>query len=74
MSGNPPKPEWNPSDNVFEIDSYEPDYANECCNCGQIPCVTAVNNGEVVYQFDMCGPCTFLTAKALDPAWWNGNE
>lgn len=62
------------SDDTFEIDSYEPDYEMECDNCGQTPCVTAVLKGKVVHHFGMCGPCTFLTALALDPEWWNGDE
>ena len=56
------------------IDSYEPDYDCECENCGQSPCVTAVKDGEVVHHTDMCGVCTFGTAKALDPDWWNGDD
>lgn len=55
---------------------YEPDYEVECENCGQTPCVTGVciTTKRVVYESDMCGPCTFGTAAALDIEWWNAEE
>ena len=62
------------ADDYETIDSYEPDYEQECQNCGQTPCVTAMKDGKVVASFEMCGPCTFGTAKALDPDWWNGDD
>ena len=55
----------------MEIDKYEPDYASKCENCDQSPTVTGVKNDKVVYDSGMCGPCTFGTAEALDPDWWN---
>ncbi len=58
--------------NTLVVNKYEPDYANRCENCGESPTVTGVNkDGKVVYAAGMCGPCTFGTAKALDPDWWN---
>lgn len=62
------------NEQVMKIDSYEPDWDAKCCNCGQSPVVTAVKDGEVVNNFEMCGPCTFGTAKALDTDWWNGDD
>jgi hypothetical protein len=58
----------------YEIDSYEPDWSQECDCCGQNPTVTAVKDGKVVADFNMCGVCTFGTAKALDPTWWNEDD
>ena len=55
----------------IEVESYEPDYTSECMVCGQSPVVTVVREGEVIHSTEMCGPCTFGTAKALDPDWWN---
>jgi len=59
---------------TLEIDSYEPDYKQKCENCGQSPVVTAVLDGKVVTDFGMCGVCTFGTAKALNPNWWNSDD
>ena len=59
---------------VLEMDGYKPDYESKCENCDQSPCVTAVLDGKEVHHFGMCGPCTFGTAQALDPDWWNGDE
>ena len=56
---------------VEEKTNYVPDYSQECCNCGQAPVVTMENeNGEVVQDFEMCGPCTFGEADCLDPGNW----
>lgn len=57
---------------VLEIDRFEPDYKHACCNCGQKPVVTGVKAGKVVYQGEMCGPCTWGEAETLDPSTWNG--
>lgn len=56
---------------ILEIDSYEPNYMGECCNCGQSPTVQGVKAGEVIYDSEMCGPCTFGEAACLDPQEWN---
>ena len=50
---------------------YDPDYENECDNCGQIPTVTVFEGRQMTHHFGMCGVCTFGTAKALDTDWWN---
>jgi len=62
------KPKAN---DVIVIDSYQPDYKRKCINCEQTPVVTAVKNGKVVYQGDMCGPCTWGESETIDPATWN---
>lgn len=56
---------------IVEIDSYKPDYTHKCVNCGQTPVVTGVRNGKVVYQGELCGPCTWGEARTLDPLTWN---
>lgn len=57
------------------IDHFEPDYTESCANCGQTPTVTGVDAaGNVLYASDMCGPCTFGTAAALNPDWWNTGD
>ena len=53
------------------IDSWEPDYEHSCENCGQSPVVLGVTGGKVVYQGDLCGPCTWGEAACLDPEVWN---
>lgn len=58
----------------MEMDTYEPDYSSACMNCGHTPVVTASYKGKIVHSWDMCGVCTFGTAKALDPDWWNNGE
>lgn len=51
---------------------FVPDYETECENCGQSPTVTLEENGKVTSRWDMCGPCTFGTARALNVDEWNG--
>jgi hypothetical protein len=58
----------------IELDSFEPDYKHECCNCGQSPVVTGVRGGKVVYQGEMCGVCTWGEARCIDPNEWNSND
>lgn len=62
------------SDDAIEYDKFEPNYKGKCECCGQSPTVTAVKNNVVVNDWGMCGVCTFGTAKALDPDWWNNGE
>ena len=55
---------------------FEPNYDRPCMCCGNTPTVNIVNtNSEgrevVVHRGDMCGPCTFGTADAIDPDEWN---
>ncbi len=57
------------------IVEYIPEDA-ECSVCGNSPCVIArpIDGGEPDMQMNMCGPCTFGTADALDPDWWNNQD
>lgn len=41
----------NDNDNVIELDSYEPNYANECECCGACGTVMAVKDGKVVHDW-----------------------
>lgn len=59
---------------VVEVDSFQPNYQRRCINCGQSPTVYAVKDAEVVYDSEMCGPCTWGEAAMLDPANWNKPE
>jgi len=60
-----------PNKEPNETSSYEPDYSEECDNCGQSPIVTIVNKkGKVLQNFHMCGPCTFGSAECIDPCKW----
>ena len=58
-------------DKATEIDRFEPDWQSECDNCGDVPTVTAVLNGQVGAHTGLCGPCTWGEAKMLDPDEWN---
>ena len=49
---------------------YVPDYEIECTNCGQTPTVCIFQNGLIQSQTELCGPCCFGTAEALDPDNW----
>lgn len=53
------------------VDSFEPDYDEECDVCGQSPTVTAVKDGQVIHSTGMCGVCTWGESAMLDPAQWN---
>jgi hypothetical protein len=53
------------------IDLFVPDFEQHCINCGQTPVVTGVHLGKVVYNSEMCGPCVWGEAKAIDPSTWN---
>ena len=55
----------------IEIDGFEPDYCEKCTVCGASPTVSAVKGRAEVYSTEMCGPCTFGTAAALDPSTWD---
>lgn len=54
-----------------QVDSFEPNHNGECCACGRAPTVTAVKDGKVVADFELCGPCCFGEAACLDPEEWN---
>lgn len=48
-----------------------PDYEQKCDNCGASPVVTIENeNNEVIYNYEMCGPCVFGEADCIDPENW----
>ncbi len=67
---NEPQELGNPETNVFV-----PDYKYNCCNCDSIPTVKIeTESGEEVTHMEMCGPCTFGTAKALNVDEWNTQE
>jgi hypothetical protein len=55
---------------ILEIDRWVPNYKVPCQNCGQTPTVTAVKNDMVVYDNQLCGPCTWGNAETLDPEKW----
>lgn len=55
----------------IQIDKYEPDYKHSCENCGTGHVVTGGKDGEVVYQGNMCGVCTWGESAMRDPAEWN---
>lgn len=56
---------------VIEIDEYTPNYRRRCLNCDQSPTVEGTKDGARVMIADLCGPCTFGTADALEPSDWN---
>ena len=49
---------------------YVPDYEVECENCGETPTVTIFQNGLIQSQTELCGPCCFGTADAINPDNW----
>lgn len=56
---------------IERVDAFVPDYKHRCINCNAVPVVTAVKDGEVVYQGEMCGVCTWGEAAMMDPDEWN---
>ncbi len=53
------------------IDAYVPDYTKQCAVCEANHVVTAVKDGKVVYQGEMCGVCTWGESAMRDPEEWN---
>ncbi len=54
-----------------EKNTAEPDYSTKCCNCEATPTVVIVSQtGDVVHATEMCGVCTWGSAKYLDPSDW----
>lgn len=53
-----------------ELEKFEPDYTERCFRCEQSPCVVGVVGDKEAFRSEMCGPCTFGTADALDPDNW----
>jgi hypothetical protein len=55
---------------IQQVDEWVPNYERECEVCGQVPCVTGIYHGKVVYEGTMCGVCTWGEAACIDPANW----
>lgn len=50
------------------------DYDGVCEVCGSGPTVVvAAQNGDVISALNLCGPCCFGTAEALDPGYWESS-
>lgn len=56
---------------VIEIDEYVPNYERKCIACDNKPTVEGLKDGARVLIADLCGPCTFGTADAVEPSEWN---
>ena len=56
---------------ITMVDAFMPDYEHKCITCGAVPVVTAIKNGEVIYEGEMCGVCTWGEAAMADPEQWN---
>lgn len=55
-------------------EQYEPSYDTVCTVCSQTPVVVAVSSTKERIELDLCGPCCFGTARALDVDWWNAEN
>jgi hypothetical protein len=53
------------------VDAFMPDYEHKCISCGAVPVVTAIKDGEVIYEGEQCGVCTWGEAAMADPEQWN---
>jgi hypothetical protein len=53
-----------------EIQNWKPDYTHKCVVCGLDHVVTGLTDGEVIYQGEMCGVCTWGEADCADLANW----
>ena len=53
------------------MSEYVPDYNQQCEVCGESPTVMVAEKDQITHDFNLCGVCTFGTAKALDVDWWN---
>lgn len=58
----------------MDNDTFEADYDNVCTVCGNTPTVVALMPDKEKTEFDLCGPCCFGTARALDVEWWNADN
>lgn len=56
---------------VIEIDKYVPNWSRRCVACDRRPVVEGAKDRKIIRLAQLCGPCTFGTAAALDPAGWN---
>ena len=60
---------------IMKLTKFEPDYITECFNCDQTPTVMVTDEGcNIEHHTELCGPCCFGEAAALDPKNWNINE
>jgi hypothetical protein len=58
-------------DEITQVDSFEPDYDDECTSCGQAPTVVAMRFGQIVARTHLCGPCTWGEDSMQHPREWN---
>jgi len=59
-------------EDVIHVERYTPNYRRHCIACSAQPTVEAINlQGKQVRIADLCGPCTFGTARAADVDAWN---
>ena len=56
---------------VVKVDKFVPNYNKTCEVCGADHTVSGVKDGEVVYDGDMCGVCTWGESACIDPEKWN---
>lgn len=54
--------------------SYISNYSGLCDVCGDTPTVVVVAKNEPVRHLNLCGPCCFGTAEALDPSYWETSK
>lgn len=59
---------------IQTFDEFRPDYDSVCLNCSTAPVVTMYKGEKCINDSELCGPCFFGTAKALDPEWWNDQD
>lgn len=50
---------------------FKPNYKRKCTSCDQKPTVDIFEDGTLVLDSALCGPCFFGTAAALDSDTWN---
>ena len=54
----------------FPDDGMIPHEDGQCRFCDQSPTVALEIKGQMVHDTELCGPCYFGTAKALDSSKW----
>lgn len=50
--------------------SLVPNYERPCENCEQVPTVDVYEGDKLGWHMDLCGPCAFGEADAIDPENW----
>jgi hypothetical protein len=54
-----------------ELISFKPNYDGKCVACGSSPTVTGLDeDGKKLFGDQLCGPCFFGEAEAVDPETW----